>query len=219
MAKFADDGSRTLLRGKELLDMILSHVGYERSQPEERFSYRSPFLSFTLDSTAAFDFAERTGKKDIEECPLDVASYFVWELDINLPSEVEPGRYEFLYKASSENCMALVAGQIQRGLEIEAITGDAHDLARGIMNAAAMCRADTDARDHRAELIDVVRYVQNHDTTGRDSLLVSNTLKRAGCRHEWLLYPTDPLSSRFAMNRHLRVYRCYRIRSGPAAAT
>jgi hypothetical protein len=44
MAKFADGGSSKLLRGKELIHMILSHVGYERGQPEQEFSYRSHFF-------------------------------------------------------------------------------------------------------------------------------------------------------------------------------
>jgi hypothetical protein len=221
MAKFADGGSSRLLHGKDLLDMILSHVGYEHDQPEKLFSYRSPFLSFTQDSGAAFGFAKRTGKKDLEECLLEDASHFVWELDIDLPNEVEPGRYEFSYKASSENYASLVAEQIQRGLEQEALTGNAHDLVKGIMNLTAIYHAEADPRNHRAELIDVVRYVQSHNTISRDSRLVSNTLERAYRSREWLLYPTDPmedgpgLSYRFATNRHLRVYRCYRVRSEP----
>ncbi len=146
MSKFADGGSWTLLRGMELLDMILSHVGYQCDQPEERFSYRSPFLSFTSDAGAAFDFAERSGKKDVEECPLEAASYFIWELEIELPCEVEPGRFEFLYKASSTNCRQLIQDQIQRGLELEAQTGNLHPFARGIRNLAAALHADNDPR-------------------------------------------------------------------------
>ena len=221
MSKFADSGSWTLLRGMELLDMILSHVGYQCDHPEERFSYRSPFLSFSSDAGTAFDFAERRGKKDVEECPFEAASYFIWELEIELPYEVEPGRFEFLYKASSTNCLQLIQDQIQRGLELEAQTGNLHTFARGIRNLAAAMHADNDPRQHQAELIDVSRYVQNHDVSGKNPLLVNNTLKRAVHSHEWLLYPTDPmgngpgLSSRFAMNRHLRVYRCYRDRGGP----
>lgn len=220
MSKFADDGSWTLLRGMELLDMILSHVGYQCDQPEERFSYRSPFLSFTSDASAAFDFAERSGKKDVEECPLESASYFIWELEIELPYEVEPGRFQFSYKASSTNCYQLILDQIQRGLELEARTGDAHNLAMGIMSLGAGWHADNDHRDHRAELIDVSRYVRNQDISYKNPQLVNNTLERATRSNEWLLYPTDPiedgpgLSSRFAMNRHLRVFRCYRDRVG-----
>ena len=154
---------------------------------------------------------------------MDKASYFIWELDLDLPSEVEPGRYEFLYKASSKNCVRLVDDQIKRGFEHQALTGDAHNLAMGIMNWAALVCADADTRYQRAELIDVVTYVRGRKNTGCDSRLVSNTLDRAGRSREWLLYPTTPMedglgfSARFAMNQHLRVYRCYRIRNKPAA--
>ncbi|MBS0183908.1 MAG: hypothetical protein JSS39_16090 [Nitrospira sp.] len=218
MAKFADNGSSTLLRGKDLLDMVLSHVGYERGEPEQGFSYRSPFLSFSQYEAAAFSFAERTGRKALEPCPLEDASYFVWELDADLPSEAEVGRYELVYRASSINCRQLVADQIRRGLEREAATRDGHDLMMGLMNLAALSHADADPRDHRAELIDVVKYIQKYGATGHDQRLFRNSLERAGRSHEWLLYPTDPMedgpgvSSRFAMNQHLRVHRCYRVR-------
>jgi hypothetical protein len=84
-----------------------------------------------------------------------------------------------------------------------------------------MQNMDADSRDHCAELIDVVTYVQSHDTSGHDRRLVANTLERARRSREWLLYPTDPmedgpgLSSRFAMNRHLRAYKYYRVRNEP----
>lgn len=223
MAKFADGGTSTLLQGKRLLDMILSHVGYERGQPEQAFSYHSPFLSFTRDLEAALNFSERTRKKELEECPLEDASYFVWELDIDLPDEVEPGRYQFVYKASSVNCRQHVYSQIQRAPELVANTGDGDILAVGLMNLFAMRNADADSRDHCAEIIDVVTYVQGHDTSGHDLRLVANTLERARRSREWLLCPTDPmedgsgLSSRFVMNRHLRPRKYYRVCSAPKA--
>jgi len=219
VAKFADRGANALLRDKLLLDMILSHVGYERHTQEECFSSRSPFLSFTSKIDKAFDFAERTHKKKLVICPLEDASYFLWELDIDLPNEVDPGRYEFHYKANSINCRSFVMGQIQRGYEIEAQTGDQHDLAMGLMNLIAGCIADKDTSDHSAELVHVVPYVTQHDTIEKNQCLVTNTVNRASSVDEWLLYPTDSMkdgfgvSSRFIMNQHLRVHGCYRIQS------
>lgn len=217
VAKFADNGTSTLLRGKQLLDMILSHVGYERHTPEESFSYRSPFLSFTSKIDEAFNFAERTRKKKLVKCPLEDASYFIWELAIDLPNEAEPGRYEFHYKASSINCKPSVLDQIQRGYELESQSGDPHGLAMGLMNMITGCIADKDTSDHSAELVHVVPYVTQNDTTGKDPRLVTNTVKRASSVDEWLLYPTDPMkdgpgvSSCFTMNQHLRIHGFYRI--------
>lgn len=224
-SKFADNGSNALLRGKALLDMVLGHVGYERDEPEQDLSYRSPFLSFTEDHSSAFSFAERSGRKSLEECLIEDAAYFIWELDIDTPNESEPGHYEFLYRASSVNCTALVMGQIQRGREEEALTKDTHNLVMGLMNLVALVHADADIRDHHAELIDVTKYVENQDHNSCDHRLVDNTLERARQSREWLLYPMDPkedgpgVSSRFHMNRHLRVYKCYRIRGGKPAGT
>lgn len=217
MTKFADGGYSRLLDEKEVLDMVLSHVGYSPGESEQEFSYFSPFLSFSEDEDSAFYFAERSGKKNLEECYIEDATYFIWELDVELLNEIEIGRYQLTYKASSINCIELVSSQIQRGLEHEAATQNIDKLAMGLMNLAAMSYVESGSITHSAELIDVMRYVQNCDTTCSKTRLVNNTLERASCSREWLLYPTDPMidgrgySFRFAMNRHLSVHRCYKV--------
>ena len=219
MAKFGDRGMSTLLQGKDLLDIVLNHVGYDVSHHEEALADHSPLISFSKDPETAFNFSERTGKKDLEECFLEEATHFMWELEIELPSPSELGRYKFTYKADPVNCRMLIQEQLQRGLLREAVRGDTETIAKAIMNAAAMHTADSDERDHYAELIDVVTYVQTQDTSRREKRLVDNTLQRSSRDLEWLLYPKDPMlnghgfSARFSMNRHLRVYRCFRVKS------
>lgn len=215
MSKFADGGTSSLLVGKTLFDMVLSHVGYESGQPEQSFSFRSPLLSFTEDLEEAINFVNRTGKKNLEECLLEDASYFVWELDIESFEEESAGHYKFKYKASSVNCRDFVVSQIQRGAS-QFQTGDGRDFAKGIMNAIVLGYADQDNRDHFAELVDVVKFVENYSHVKTDSALLVRTLERAKRSKEWLLYPTDPtedgfgVSSRFLMNEYLKVYKCYK---------
>ena len=218
MVKFGDHGPSTLLQGKDLLDIVLSHVGYDVGQPEQALADHSPLISFSKDQETAFNFSERTGKKDLEECFLEEATHFMWEFEIELPSPSKPGLYNFTYKADPANCRVFIQKQLQRGLFGEAESGDVDTIAKAIMNVAAVSHADADESDHRAELIDVVTYVKAHDTSRREKRLVDNTLKRSSRDFEWLLYPKDRMpnghgfSARFSMNRHLWVYRCFRVR-------
>jgi hypothetical protein len=219
MTKFGDQGSSTLLQGKDFLDVVLSHVGYDVGQPEQVLADHSPLISFSKDPETAFNFSERTGKKHLKECFLEEATHFMWELEIKLSSSSNLGVYKFTYNADPVNCKAFVQEELQRSLLREAESGDVDTVAKAIMNVSAMSHADGDERDHYAELIDAVTYVQAHDTSRREKRLVDNTLKRSSRDFEWLLYPKDPMpnghgfSARFSMNPHLRVYRCFRIRS------
>ena len=84
-----------------------------------------------------------------------------------------------------------------------------------------MTHADLDTRDHYAELIDITTFVQNLDASRYERRLLDNTLNRASRDHEWLLYPKDPMpggpgfSCRFVMNRHLRVFGCFKVSAAP----
>jgi hypothetical protein len=219
MAKFGDQGLNSVLIGKDLLEIVLSHVGYDAGQPEQDLADHSPLISFSEDPETAFTFtAPRRDRNDFEECVLDEATHFMWELDIDLPPPSEPGRYRFEYEADPVNCRAIVQGQLRRSLLRDAENGDADGIAEAMMNLSAMSHAEADESSHYAELIDVVTYIQNQNTSGRTSRLVDNTLQRSTRDREWLLYPRDPMpnghgfSARFSMNRHLLVYRCFRIR-------
>lgn len=44
MAKFADGGSGSLLRGRDLLALVLAHVGYDLGTPEQELHDHSPLI-------------------------------------------------------------------------------------------------------------------------------------------------------------------------------
>lgn len=219
IAKFGDGGSSELLQGKDLLDIVLCHVGYDVGQSEQALADYSPLISFSEDPEKAFDFSERTGKKGLEECVFENATHFVWELNRELPPPLEPGRYRFTYRADSTNCRTLVQAQFQRGLAREAVTGKPDLLAKALMNGYATIYAGMDESEHYAELIDVVTYARTQDTAQRERRLVKNTLARSSRDREWLLYPQDPMpdgfgfSAVFSMNRHLRPFQWLRART------
>jgi hypothetical protein len=207
------------LQGKDLLDTVLCHVGCDVGQPEQALADHNPLISFSEAPETAFTFSERTGKRDLDECFFENATHFVWELNIELPPPLEPGRYRFTYRADSTNCRTLVQAQFQRGLAREAVTGKPDMLAKALMNGYATVYADMDESEHYAELIDVVTYVRAQDTRQRERRLVENTLARSSRDREWLLYPQDPMpdglgfSAVFCMNEHLRPFQWFRVRT------
>jgi hypothetical protein len=87
------------------------------------------------------------------------------------------------------------------------------------MDAIAGAYADADQHEHYAEIIDIVAFVTARDVSGYDQQLVRNTLERATRDYEWLVYPMDPMpdgpgySGRLAMNKHLNVFRCFRMKN------
>lgn len=225
MAKFADEGSGDLLRERTLLDIVLAHVGYLSGTPEEKLSYRSPLISFTEDESHALAFANRSGRKALVKCSVEDASHFVWMLDIDLPKESAPGHYRFEYRASSVNCHGAVNCQIEKAARREAKVGDMGLIPRALMNWAALQAADNDPRNHSAELINVVTFIEGSDVSRVDPQLVARAKARASRSSEWLLYPTSPMdesggiSSRFAMNRHLHIYTCLKERGALTRST
>ncbi len=218
MAKFADNGMISLVRDQDLVDLVLKHVGYNRWAPERALAYHSPLLSFSTMRDTAFRFSYRADDPDLVPCTLDEATHFVWELAIELPYCIDPGRYGFTYSADPCNALPFLREQVQRGLELEAATGDLHMLANTLLQAAGAAHAAADRSLHYAELIDVATFLSSHDLTHRDARLVRNALNRASRDNEWLLFPKDPMpdgpgySCRFVMNRHLKVSECLRLR-------
>lgn len=219
IAKFDDRGSSEILKGGDLLDFVLCHVGYDVGRSEQDFADHSPLIAFSEDPDTAFNFSERTGQKDLEECVFENATHFVWELTIELPPYLEPGRYRFTYKADPSNCWPFIRERFRRGVAREAETGNPYDLACSVRDGFAAVYAGMDQSEHYAELIDVVTYVEAQDTSRRESRLVANTLARSRRDREWLLYPQDPnpegcgSTGVFRMNRHLRPFQWFRVRT------
>lgn len=134
MAKFADDGSGQLLGGKDLLQLVLEHVGYDNGTSAQELSYHSPLLSFTDETDKAFVFCERNEKKRLrlKPCALDEATHFVWRLELELPRQTEAGCYDLVYRADPVNCLPFVNEQLQRGFHEEAVAGDSSKLLNGV---------------------------------------------------------------------------------------
>lgn len=220
MAKFADDGSSTLLVDHDLVDLILKHVGYNAWASERVLAYHSPFLSFSANYETAFRFSNRREDLDLVPCSLDKATHFVWELEIDLPHPIERGRYAFTYQADLVNVRSFIGDQVRRGLEIEAATGDFHFLGNALLQAADAAVSSSDLSTHCAELTDVLTFLEGQDLSGRDARLMSNALTRSRRDSEWLLHPKDLMadgggySYRFAMNSNLKVSQCLRRRDG-----
>ncbi len=217
MAKFADGGSSSLISNKDLLDCVLSHVGYSTETPEAKFAYHSPLISFSTNRGTAFKFSNRK-RKELEECTLDLATHFLWRFNFPLEEALEVGRYRFIYQADPTSCFETIKEQIKRGMSVEASTGDSATLAKAIRDLGGMYHSNRDTSDHYAEVIDVYTFVRHADLSNRDERLVENTLKRSKRDQEWLVYPKDPMpdglgySARLQMNKYLNVDSCYRLK-------
>lgn len=214
--KFADNGCSSLLEPKNLVNFVVSHVGYNRDEAEQDFADHSPLISFSADPDRAFYFTDRTERKDLRECPFDEATHFVWKLDFDLSLPSQPGLYEFTYTANSVNCRRFVEDQVRRGLA-RAASGDIDTIAEAMKNQIAGFYADSDNTTHVAQIIDVVTYINGQYTSRRKKELVDNALERASRASEWLLFPQEPgpkghgFSGRFSMNRHLSAYQWFRV--------
>jgi len=218
MAKYSQGGRPEMLAGKDLLQLVVEHVGYTPGTVSAELAYHSPMLSFTSSLERAFAFCERTEKKRLrlEGCPFEQATHFIWELDIELSPTSSIGLYHLVYEADPANCREITEEHIRRGLIEEATTGNIHALASGIRDLLAQQHAASDEAHHHAMLVDVRRYVEHERLDGRlatrDQQLVGNCLERSRRDREWLLYPMDPmpdgygLSGRIWMNRYLRPF-------------
>lgn len=224
MAKFPDGGSSCLLEGRELPDLVLAHVGYEKGKPEQKFAYYSPMLSFSECLDSAFRFSNRK-RSELEPCEFYEASHFVWQLEVTLDQEKEPGRYAFKYQSDSINCYKIVYDELCRGHQITAQGGPISSLAMPLMDGIAGVLADADQSEHYAEIIDVVTFVNAREVSNCDPQIVKNTLERATRDSEWLLYPMDPMqdglgySGQLTMNKYLSVFRCFRMKNKNQSST
>ncbi|WP_234264551.1 hypothetical protein [Hydrogenophaga sp. NFH-34] len=217
MAKFSDGGSCALLDGKDLIDLVLAHVGYEQNGSEKALAYRSPMLSFSECESTALKFT--TGRRKAENfnlCSFEDATHFVWMLQVDLPEESSAGVFELGFEADAKNLNELIDDQLHRSRLRQAETGDMSLIPVAIMNRASAQLAAGDKSEHRAILVNVVRMLSAIKQEGRNPLLLSNTIVRASRDKQWLLYPSDPmpdgsgLSSRFPMNIHLHIHKYFR---------
>jgi hypothetical protein len=206
-----------MLHGKDELQLVLEHVGYNPNTGAATLSYRSPMLSFCPDPDKALEYANRK-RRELTACELEEASHFVWRLDVDHASlkQMRPGCYELAYKSDPKNCIAIIGRQLQANLRHEAATGDAVPLAKAVGGALGAGHASRDVDIHQARLFHVSEFVSASDFSKRDRTVIQNTLERAKRDDEWLLYPCDPMpdgkgvSARFLMNEMLSVHASYK---------
>jgi hypothetical protein len=214
VAKFADGGSSDLLEKRDVLALVLAHVGWERGTPEEKLMKHSPLISFSEREDVALRFVNPE-ELELEPCEFYEASYFTWRLELSLEGAGEPGRYAFDYEFDPGNVTALSSAAVQSGhrrvIEGAAISA----IAMPLRDLVSQVSRFGHPKRYRAEIIDVVTFVNNQDLSRRDKDLVRRTVDLAGRDREWLVFPTDPgpeglgYSSCLAMNRFLKVSRCF----------
>jgi hypothetical protein len=214
-AKFGDGGSSDLLENRDLLALVLAHVGWARETPEEKVANHSPLISFSEREDFALGFANRE-RVQLEPCEFYEASYFTWRLEVSLDALREPGRFSFDYEFDSVNVARLSSAAVQSGRS-RVIEGDALSaVAIPLRDLVSQVSRFGHPNHYHAEIIDVITYVTNQNVSGRDNDLVTRTLDRAMRDREWLIFPTDPgpggwgYSGRLAMNQYLTVSRCFR---------
>lgn len=214
-AKFADGCSSELLHGRDLLDVIVAHVGYECKTEEQKLAHRSPLMSFSENLDVALRFCN-PGNKRLVRCKFRDAKHFVWALEIDLKDEIQPGRHAFPYKSDPVNCQQILTEEFWDGWSRFPKSNCMSDVALPLGNCFGGVHAHLDDTIHYAELFHVEKFIRSSDVSNIDDKLLSNALARTGRDQEWLLYPLDPMpdgygvSTRFAMNRHLRIHSLYR---------
>jgi len=216
LAKFADGGGSNILQGRDELDMVLAHIGYEKGTPDEKFSFHSPMLAFTSSEDVAVTFMDRTGKKHFEECGFENATHFIWKLEFDLPDTKTPGRYELYYEKSSENVMPFIIDKLRNGYTEEAATGNPNTLANAL--GELLAAANSPETQYRILIFDAGTFLKSQDTSRKDQASMERALVRSSRDKEWLIYPCTPMpdgtgvSSRFQMNKYLRPYKWYRVK-------
>jgi hypothetical protein len=200
MAKF-NQGGNGWMDQKSLAWLVAAHVGYCAVQgaSEEKYSaFHSPMISFSERPDAAFYFMDRTQRADFEPCELKEATHFLWKLDGIEADEVQPGRFDFIYDASTINVQRFL---VSNGGQMPSMG----DIAAAVVHK----HINEDRSPHFASLIHVERFLTRADCSSVVPAMRSETLRCAMRDAEWLLYPKDPMpdgrgfSARLTLNRYL----------------
>jgi hypothetical protein len=199
---------------KPLAFLVAAHIGYEAGgEIEARINAYSPFLSFAKERDHAWHFLDRTGKKEFEKCPLEQATHFLWRLDLDLDAlpEVEPGCYEFVYRASTRNVDRFRDEKIK-----QVNAGDESAIISAVVMQLVHGHVAADMSDHRARVIDPVRYLASAPPSVVPAALRDRAIELARKWSECLIYPMDApgptgFSARFTLNDCLDFDSFYRV--------
>ena len=215
MAKFNSGGYSDFWK-HPLAYLVASHVGYERHPDSKRvtreqfISNKSPFISFSTNEDKAGYFMDRTEKAKLVRSDLDVATHFLWSLNSIECVKNEEGWFSFIYSASIENVAEFLRQDLS-ALKEKAHEMDLHDIGPLLGGLIVSSHTVQDKNPHYADLIDVVTFLNNTDTSKVAAGLVRRAIERAQEDSEWLLFPKDPFdgagySSRFTLNKYLKLH-------------
>jgi hypothetical protein len=189
MAKFGDCGRSVDLKGREFVDLIIEHVGYDYGEEETRRAFHSPLISFSKSRDAAIGFANRR-MRDLEPCSIEDASHFLWRFEPELREWEEPGKYAFIYRGDPCNCQKLSLEKLRRSMQ-PLDEGNHWPFGQALGELLAQGHAAQDVTTHLAIVFDTKTYLKNVDLTEKEPRLVENALARAQRDKEWLVFPAD----------------------------
>lgn len=203
----AADGARSRDLKRPLAQLVAIHVGYRPANEQETYAAdHSPLISFSTEVTAAWHFLDRTERKTFARCRLDDATHFMWKLSNVRAQPISPGRFRFVYRASTKNVDRFLTERVG-----ELLKGDLSKIPQAVATQIVHGHVQADTREHVAELIDVVTFLNAVDAA-RDAIApeVLSQAREFGSRWaEWLVYPMDcdeglqGFSSRFSLNESL----------------
>lgn len=166
-----DGGDPAYIKRAGLLPAILAHIR-PRDGGEEIFLRTSSFLSFSATEEAAKKYAAGRAAKRLVPCAVYDEDAVIFRLKISDRKELqENGLFEIVY-----DCDYSLSRPISRAPGEEETAG------------AVSCEYCRDGRKrHRALLVDVVKFLQDHPGQGTRP----DALESAKRDQEWLVYPTD----------------------------
>ena len=216
MSKFANGGLSGLMADKDILQLVIEHVGYIPNSDAQELAYHSPMLSFSSSWDCARAYCERRAKKRLEPCLPEEATHFMFRLDLDeagdLVQDDSPGLFRLTYEADPVHCRGVSLEKFHR------IYSTGSGPVGALAELLSQQHAASDERDHLALVVDVVRFVKGQPPSRLaqcDQALVTNTIQRATRDLEWLVYPVDGYGrpGRFEMNSYCRPSEWYRLKS------
>ena len=220
MARHADGGRPSDVGRRDLIDLVLEHVGYDRHGEEATRAYHSPLISFSTSQEIGMTFANRS-MNDLERCDFEDASYFLWRFEVELVPWKHAGSYCFEYRADPVNCSSLAAEQLARAMPL-LDDGDLWPFGKALGAQIALAHAAVDTHTHVALIVDVAVFLQGSDLARRDQRLVKNALDRSMRDDEWLVMPADAMEdgrgfdARLHMNARLFAEAWFRAKTSRA---
>src|SRR4051794_39372641 len=78
----SNDGGPGEIPNDPLGYLVAAHIGYEKDSREKKIADRSQLISFSSKIESAGYFEDRTRRKNLVRCPIEVATHFIWRLTL-----------------------------------------------------------------------------------------------------------------------------------------